>query len=527
MKSRDENRVIFFDTTSRDGKQSPGCQHSPDDTVALAHQLAKMGVDIMEAGFAIASDADFEAVRRVATEVPIRTCSLARAKPNDIEWAAKALENAKKPPRIHTFIASSNIHMRGKLLMTPQQVIEAVIKAVELARKYVDDVEFSPEDSARTGFDFLKEIVAVAIKAGATTINIPDTVGYAVGDEYGIMIARLITEVPLIIERGIIISTHCHNDLANAVANTLAGLKAGARQAECTILGIGERAGNTQFEPVVMALRTRQDYYGLDVSRIDTIQIGPTARLVSAIIKKPISDTQPIVGGNVFGHGAGIHQDGVLKERTTYEIMTQESVGWQGESLPLISQSGRHGLKKRLAALGYIVEGDQLNRVYQKFTALADTKTYVYNPDLYMIMQEVLAEEKAESEHWIKLVRVDYHKVGDQRSVTVHLSCNSDIFEASGTGNGPVSSTWDAIQNALTRKGLWPGEVKLRNFDVGKGPGGVEAMGLAIIEIEHNNRIAYGRGADTDIIVAYAKAEVAAINHLHHVPIEKSKVAVL
>lgn len=514
-----KDKVIFFDTTSRDGKQAPGNQHSPEETVLLAKHLAKMGVDVMEAGFPISSDTDFESVRRVAQEVAgIKCAALARARDSDIDRAAEALENAIVPPRIHVFIASSDIHLEDKLRMTPDKVIAIAVKAVHKARMYVDDVEFSPEDASRTGFDFLKRIVAATIEAGASTINIPDTVGYAVPEEFGNTIARLIKEVPSIQTNNVIISVHCHNDLGMATANALAGVKGGARQIECTINGIGERAGNTHFAEVAMALITRQDYFELDVN-IDTTKIGPTARFLSSVIGKPISDTLPIVGENVFAHSAGVHQDGMSKSRKTYEIITPENVGWKGELFPLSSQSGRRGLKKRLADIGYTAEGELLDTVYKRFITLADTKKLVYNADLHMLMQEIAGEEQAKSKHWIHLVRVDYHKVKNQRSVLVRLAVNGDVFEASGSGDGPVDATWDAIKNALERKGFWPGSIELKEFDIGKSVGGVDAFGLAQVKLALDRKVSYGRGADTDIVVAYVQAELAALNHLAHNPI--------
>lgn len=519
MNSHNRNKVIFFDTTARDGKQSPGCNFGPEDTVTLGRQLAALGIDYMEAGFPIASQSDFESVRRVASEIKgIRCCALARAKDEDIEKAAHAFEKAVEPPRIHVFIASSRIHLENKLRLGPEEAITMATSAIKKARQYVDDVEFSPEDSSRTGFDFLKRIVSAAITAGATTINIPDTVGYAVGDEFGSVIKMLIGEIPLISEKNVVISVHCHNDLGIATANTLSGLRNGARQAECTINGIGERAGNTHFAEVVMNLATRKDYYNLETN-IHTEQIGPTSRLLSAIIGKPVSDTLPIVGANVFRHSSGVHQDGVLKEAKNYEIITPNIVGWKGETFPLTSQSGRHGLKKRLNDLSYNFESSDLDKFYQKFVALADTKAYIYNSDLQMLVQESTAEQHAESDRWIKLVRVDYHKIDEQRSVIVHLAANGEEFKASGAGNGPVSSTWNAIKNALSRNGLWPGNVELTDFDVGKGAGGVEAIGTALVKVVCGSQTAFGRGADTDIIEACAKAHVMAINHLIHSPL--------
>ena len=519
MKNRNPNRVIFFDTTARDGKQSPGCNFGPEETAVLARQLAMLGIDYMEAGFPVASPNDFESVRRVAEEVGgIRCCALARALDKDIETAARALEKALETPRIHIFIASSDIHLKSKLRVRPEEAIAMTISAIKKAHRYTDDVEFSPEDSSRTGFDFLKRIVAAAISAGAVTINIPDTVGYATGDEFGNIIKKLINEVPVISEKNIVISVHCHNDLGLATANTLAGLKNGARQAECTINGIGERAGNTHFAEIAMNLITRKDCYGLE-TKINTKQIGPTSRLLTAIINKPVSDTLPIVGANVFRHSSGIHQDGVLKAAKNYEIITPNIVGWQGETFPLTGQSGRNGLKKRLKDIGFDFEGADLDKFYQKFIALADTKTFVYNSNLQMLLQEMEAERHAQSDRWIKLVRVDYHKISDARSVTVRLVANDREFEASGSGNGPVSSVWDAIKNALSRNKLWPENVKLTDFDVGKGAGGVEAIGTALVKISCDSKTAFGRGTDTDIIVACAKAHIAAIDHLIHSPL--------
>lgn len=524
--SNDSNKVIFFDTTSRDGKQSPGCNHTPDDTVTLARQLVKLKIDIMEAGFPIASDANFESVSRVCREVPIRTCALARAKDADIERAAKALEKAIMPPRIHTFIASSDIHMDRKLRMTPDEVIQAASHAIDKALSYVDDVEFSPEDSARTGYDFLKRIVRVAAESGAKTINIPDTVGYAVGEEYGSIIAALFRDIPILRVSGVVVSVHCHNDLGLAVANSLAGLQWGARQIEGTVNGIGERAGNTHYAEVALALLTRKDYFKLDVD-INTQEIGPTARLLSTIIGKPIPATLPVVGPNVFAHSAGIHQDGVLKERSTYEIMTPELVGWKGESFPLSSQSGRHGLKKRLSEIGYTFDPEDLNVVYQKFTSLADTKVEVHNSDLHMLVQEVTAEKKVRTEHWVSLDRVDYHKIEGRHSATVHLACNGNTFAASGSGDGPADATWDAIKKALDREDLWPGEIQLVDFDIRKGQGGFEAVGFAQVKIRFDGKVGFGRGSDTDIIEAAAKAAISAINHLNHAPIEEAKTTLL
>ncbi|MFH1188874.1 MAG: 2-isopropylmalate synthase [bacterium] len=450
-------------------------------------------------------------------------CALARAKQEDIERAAETLFHAKQNPRIHVFVASSQIHVENKLRRSPDEIVGMAIAAIKKARSYVDDVEFSPEDSTRTGYEFLIRIVTAAIEAGARIINIPDTVGYAVGDEYGLMIARLIRDVPLISQKGIVLSVHCHNDLGLATMNALAGLKNGARQVECTINGIGERSGNTHFAEVVMALLTRQDYFGLNVD-INTTQIGPTARLLSAIIQKPIPDTLPIVGQNVFAHSSGIHQDGVQKDRRTYEIISPEMVGWRGESFPLTSQSGRHGLQKRLIEIGYTIDTAKLAIAYQQFSNLAATKPFIHNTDLHMIMQEITAEEHAKSEHWLWIEQIDYQKKGTERQVYIKLRTNGSVLEATGCGNGPVSSVWAAIQNALKSHNLWHNDICMESYDLGKGTGGVEAFGIATIKLSNSEGVSYGRASDTDIVIASAKAAVTAINYLSHAPIKKCEL---
>jgi len=525
-KKRDKNRVLIFDTTARDGKQSPGCNFGPDDTIRLAHQLARMKVDVMEAGFPVSSDDDFEAVRRVAHEVPGITCAaLARANKDDIDCVMKAFGDAIKRSRIHIFIATSDVHMEKKLNKSPDEVIRMAVEAIKYAQACgIDNIEFSPEDASRTGFSFLPKIVAAAAWAGARTINIPDTVGYAVGTEYPNMILRLMHEVSIIERNDIVLSLHCHNDCGLATANTLAGLAAGARQAHCTINGIGERAGNTHLAEVVMALKTRRDYYKLDTG-INTKEIGPTARLVSSIIGKPIHDTLPIVGANVHPHSAGIHQDGVLKERATYEIMSPEDTGWQEESLPLSSQSGRHGFKQRLAYIGYEVNAKTFGVVYAKFKELAAMKPLVHNTDLHMLMQETEAEQHAEEEGWIRLLNVDYHKLDGTRRVFVGLTANDNTFEASGTGNGPFDATWSAVRSALTRQKFWPGEIKLESFDVSKGQGGIESVGIARVKISLGDYAAFGRGSDTDIVVACTKAHIAALNNLINAPILRERIS--
>lgn len=513
-----EGRVFVFDTTLRDGEQSPGCRMDSATKLALAEQLARLGVDVIEAGFPISSPGDLEAVSRIAQAIRgPRICALARTRKEDIVAAARSLENGDRP-RIHTFVATSDVHMESKLRKSPQQIIDMACEHIALARSYVNDVQFSPEDAARTGIDFLTRIVSLAIDAGATTINIPDTVGYAVGNEFG----NIIRQITAMIEQkgsNAIIAVHCHNDLGLAVANTLAGVMAGARQVECCVTGIGERAGNAQLEAVVMALRTRQDVFNIEIG-INTARLYETARMVSSAIGKQIPDNLPIVGGNAFAHGAGIHFDGVKKNAATYEIMKPENVGWKGEAAPLVKHSGRAALKTRLEALGYDTQTELLQKLYDKFCALADSKTLVYNDDLHLLVQECFVEGMQESEKLLRLIRVDYHKVGDSRSATITLGQNGSLFEASGTGDGAVSSVGNAILKALDRQCILPKDsVRVKDFHISKSAGGIEAVGLVNFVLENDNGLGYGRGSDTDVIVASAKAMISAINHILQVPV--------
>lgn len=384
-----KDNVCFFDTTCRDGKQAPGNNHGPVDTVRIAQACAEMGIGVFEAGFASSSSVDFDSVSMVAKQVPgIVVCSLARALNSDIEVSARALENAITPPRLHTFIATSDIHLESKLGISRDQALDKAVKAVQFARRYVDDVQFSAEDATRTGLDYLAEVVREVILAGARTVNLPDTVGCAMPSEIASMINHIITAVEEVREYGVTIAVHCHNDLGFATANTLAGIVAGARQVECTVNGIGERAGNTHYAEVVMALSTRADYFGVG-HNVDAKKIGNMARLVSEVINKPVPDTLPIVGEHVFAHGAGIHQHGVCANRQVYEIMSPEDVGWEAERFPLSSQSGRHGLQARLERLGYEVNNDLLPCYYQQFIEVASTKVLVTDDDLHALVQSV------------------------------------------------------------------------------------------------------------------------------------------
>ena len=514
-------KLIVFDTTLRDGEQSPGCKMDVVNKLLVAEQLAKLGVDVIEAGFPIASPGDLEAVSRISEFIDgPQICALARTRQQDIESAAKALGNARKPPRIHVFVATSDVHMEKKLRKSPQEILDMIAVNIQNAKRFVNDIQFSPEDAARTGIDFLKQVVSAAVDAGATTINIPDTVGYSVCGEF----SHIITEIKnLLLQKNskAIISVHCHNDLGIAIANTLTGIYAGAGQAEGCILGIGERAGNAQLETVLMALKTRQDYFGVQFG-VDTKKIYETARLVSSVIGKPIPDNLPVVGGNAFSHGAGIHQHGMKMDSHTYEIMNPEDVGWQGESTPLVKHSGRTTLKDRLSALGYSPDQELLDNVYVKFSVLADHKVFVFNEDLHLLMQECFVEQMSESSQLIKYERVDYHRVKDALSATVTLSQNGCFFEASGVGDGAVASVGEAILNALKRKGLISSYIRVKDFNISKSAGGIEAVGLANLKIENEKGVGYGRGSDTDIMVAFAKAMVSAINHLMQAPVKES-----
>jgi 2-isopropylmalate synthase len=383
---RDE--VVFFDTTCRDGKQAPGNNHAPADTLRIARQVAELGVSVFEAGFAASSSADFESIALVARHVPeLVCCSFARALPQDIKDAAAALASTKRS-RIHTFIATSDLHLQYKLQMSRAEAVDRAAAAVALAYSLVGEVQFSAEDATRSDIEYLKLMVREVILSGVRTINLPDTVGYAQPHEISNLVSRIIAEVPEVQEYGVVVSVHCHDDLGLATANSLAGIKAGARQVECTVNGIGERAGNTHYAEVVMALETHADYFGVGHG-INTKKIGRTAKLVSGIISKPTPDTLSIVGEHVFAHGAGIHQHGMLQHPMMYQVMLPETVGWSAEQFPLSAQSGRHGLQKRLHLLGYEVSGNMLAVAYQHFIKVAVAKVLVTDDDLHLVMQQI------------------------------------------------------------------------------------------------------------------------------------------
>ena len=498
--------LIIFDTTLRDGEQSPGASMTKEEKLRIARQLERMRVDVIEAGFAAASPGDFEAVRAVAEAIKESTvCSLARANAADIERAAEAIRPAKRQ-RIHTFIATSPIHMEKKLRMTPDEVVAQAVEAVRLARRFTDDVEFSAEDAGRSELDFLCRIFEAVIEAGATTLNVPYTVGYTLPHEYAEKIRRLIERVPN--SDKVIWSVHCHNDLGLAVANSLAAVLAGARQVECTINGLGERAGNAALEEIVMAVRTRQDAFPCD-TRIDTTQIVPTSKLVSTITGFPVQPNKAIVGANGFAHESGIHQDGVLKHRETYEIMRAEDVGWTTNKIVLGKHSGRRAFRARLEELGIeIASEEQLNQAFARFKELADKKHEIFDEDLFALMAEEPAPSEAER---IRLVSAVIHsETGEAPHAKLTLAIDGKEYVIESDGSGPVDAAFKAIE-ALVHSGA-----ELVLYSVNAITQGTDAQGEVTVRLSKGGRIVNGLGADTDIIVASIKAYLNALNKLSH-----------
>jgi 2-isopropylmalate synthase len=500
--SKPDNHVAIFDTTLRDGEQSPGASMNLTEKLRIAEMLEALGVDIIEAGFPIASNGDFEAVREIAkvARTPI-ICGLARAGAADINRAAEALQGAQRK-RIHTFISTSPVHMKHKLQMTPEQVLEAVIGSVTLARNLVDDVEWSPEDATRTDEDFLCRCVEAAIKSGATTINIPDTVGYAVPEEYGALITMLKTRVPNMDQA--VLSTHCHNDLGLGVANSLAGVMAGARQVECTINGLGERAGNAAMEEIVMALKTRSDAMAFETS-IDTTQIARASKLVSTTTGFPVQYNKAIVGKNAFAHESGIHQDGMLKNNQTYEIMTPESVGVKETSLVLGKLSGRHAFRSKLENLGYQLGDNAVNDAFKRFKALADKKREIFDEDIIALVDDEVVRENDR----VKLVslRIIAGSEGPQEA-TLKLDVDGEEKATVATGDGPVDATFNAI------KALFPHQARLELYQVHAVTGGTDAQAEVSVRLMEDGKIVVGQGADTDTLVASARAYLNALNRL-------------
>jgi 2-isopropylmalate synthase len=495
------NKLIIFDTTLRDGEQSPGASMTKDEKVRIAKVLEKMQVDVIEAGFAIASVGDFEAIQAVANVVQDSViCSLARALDKDIDRAGEALKGANAS-RIHTFIATSDIHMKMKLQMTPNQVVEQAVRAVKRAKQYTDDVEFSPEDAGRSDEGFLCRIIEATIKAGATTINIPDTVGYNIPHQFGAIIKSLIERVPN--SDKAVFSAHCHNDLGLAVANSLSAVLNGARQIECTINGLGERAGNTSLEELVMAVRTRQDIFDCDTD-INTSHILSVSRLVSSVTGFIVQPNKAIVGVNAFAHEAGIHQDGVLKHRETYEIMRAEDVGWNTNQLVLGKHSGRNAFKVRLAELGVEFDNEEsLNDAFRRFKELADKKHEIFDEDL----QALVSATQTEIYKAIKLVSLKVcTQTNEKNTATVVLSINDKEQTATANTSGAVDATFSAIDSLVGIK------INLQLYSVSNVTQGTDALGEVNVRLEYNGRIVNGQGVDTDIITASAKAYVHGLN---------------
>lgn len=495
-------RIKIFDTTLRDGEQSPGASMNVDEKIQVAKQLRKLGVDIIEAGFPIASPGDFEAVNRISKEVKgVVIAGLCRARDEDIERAAEALKPAEQK-RIHTFIATSDIHLKYKLRMDRNQVIEAAVKAVKKARQYTDDVEFSAEDATRSDWDYLCKVTEEVIKAGATTVNIPDTVGYTIPQEYGELIEYIMNKVPNIDKATI--SVHCHNDLGLAVANSLTAILKGAGQVECTINGIGERAGNAALEEIVMALKVRNDFFKADTG-IVTQEIYRTSRLVSKITGMIVQPNKAIVGANAFAHEAGIHQDGVLKERTTYEIMRPEDIGIPSSKIVLGKHSGRHAFKKRLEELGFSLTEEEINRAFERFKRLADQKKYIFNEDI----EALVSDEVLRITEVYQLIDLEVSSGTKKKpSATVRMKINGEEKEITISGDGPV----DAVYKAITE--LTGSKAELNKFEIKAITGGTDALGEVTVILEEGGHTVRGHGSDTDIIVASAKAYINALNKL-------------
>jgi len=498
------DRIIVFDTTLRDGEQSPGASMNAAEKLRLAIKLETLGVDVIEAGFPAASPGDFEAVRMVAGKIrKAQVTALARASKEDIDSAWGSIKEAAHP-RIHTFIATSDIHLEHKLKMSRDEVIKAAVEAVKYAKSFTDNVEFSAEDGSRSDRDFLCRMFEAAIEAGATTVNLPDTVGYAMPDEFGQLIVYVREQTPNINKA--VLSVHCHNDLGLATANTLAGLKAGARQVEVTINGIGERAGNTSLEEVVMGLYTRRDLLGLE-SSINTREIHSSSRLVSMVTGIVVQPNKAVVGANAFAHEAGIHQDGVLKNKMTYEIMEPETVGLTSNRLVLGKHSGRHAFKQRLSELGYDLEEKDLNRVFEKFKELADKRKEILDEDIEVL----IAEEILRIPDTFKL---DYLNVVSGTvavpTATVKLLIDGQVEQNAGFGIGPIDATFNTIAKMTKTRS------KLLRFSINAISGGTDAQGEVTVRLQENGLIALGKGADPDIFIASAKAYINGLNRLEY-----------
>ncbi len=499
-----KERVIIFDTTLRDGEQSPGASMNAAEKLRLATQLEKLGVDAIEAGFPAASKGDLEAVRAIASKLErAEVTALARATKNDIDLAWEAIKGARKP-RIHTFLATSDIHMKYKLNMSKDEVLKASVEAVKYAKSFTNNVEFSAEDGSRSDRDFLCKVFEAVIEAGATTVNLPDTVGYAVPDEFREMVRYVMTHTPNIGRA--VLSVHCHNDLGLATANSLAALKAGARQVEVTVNGIGERAGNASLEEIVMALYTRKEHLGLETG-INTTEIYPTSRLVSMITGIIVQPNKAVVGANAFAHEAGIHQDGVLKNALTYEIMRPEVVGLSSNRLVLGKHSGRHAFRDKLAQLGYDLTDEEVDRLFARFKELADKRKEIVDEDIEaMVAEEILRVPD--------VYELDYLNVVSGTvavpTATVRLKIRGEEVQGAGFGVGPIDATFNTISKMTGSR------ARLLRFTVTAITGGMDAQGEVTVRLQENGLVALGKGADPDIITASAKAYVNGLNRLEY-----------
>lgn len=495
-------RIKFFDTTLRDGEQTPGVNLNIQEKLEIARQLVKLGVDVIEAGFAISSPGDFLAVKTVAENVKgITVASLSRAVEKDIDRAWEAVQNAENP-RIHTFIATSDIHMKYKLKMSEEEVLERAVAMVKYAKKYCSDIEFSAEDASRSRPEFLYRVVEEVIKAGAVVVNIPDTVGYAAPDEFGRFIRGIRDNVPNIDKADL--SVHCHNDLGLAVANTLAAMANGATQLECTINGLGERAGNASLEEIVMGIQTRKDYYDV-THRIDSRQIYRTSKLVSSLTGISVQPNKAVVGANAFAHESGIHQHGVLSERTTYEIMTPESIGLTQNRMVLGKLSGKHAFEERLKEMGYNLTSEEISKAFEKFKDLADKKKVVLDKDIEALVEEKVSEVK-------EVYVLESFQINSGNKIiamaTVSLKKNDNAITEAATGDGPVNAAFNAIERAVGFN------LELQDYSLKGVTEGADALGEATVRVMKDDRVFVGRGVSTDIIEASVKAYLNAINRV-------------
>lgn len=499
---KNDKWVRIFDTTLRDGEQSPGNTMNIQEKLRVARQLEILGVDIIEAGFPIASQGDFDAVRQIAETIKdSEVAGLARANDKDIDRAWEAVNVAAKP-RIHTFISTSEIHLKHQLRMSEEEVLKAAVKAVERAKGYTDNVEFSAMDATRSDRDYLCRVFAAAIDAGATTLNVPDTVGYTIPEEFGELIRYVVENVPNIDQA--VISVHCHNDLGLAVANSLAAIENGARQVECTLNGIGERAGNASLEEIVMILRTRKDRLGLD-TRIETEKIFPSSRLITSITGVQVQPNKAIVGANAFAHESGIHQDGLLKNKITYEIMTPQSVGMDKSNLVIGKHSGSHAFKDRVQSLGYNLSDEELKSVFSSFKDLADSKKEIFDEDI----EALIAEKVLRAPDLYRIISLDIQSgTHTKPRAMLEMEVNGETVTGAETGDGPVDAAFQAIKN------LTGTQSRLLKYIVNSITGGTDAQGEVTVRLQEDDTVVVGQGAHTDIIMASAFAYVNALNRL-------------